>query len=335
MRVEVAARTPRSTASGRLVGGAPDRFALVDVIGPPKARASAQATGWAGTRTATVPPPPARRSASPGHAGTITVSGPGQKRSPRRRTTGVKRPGAALDLVEIRRNQRDRLVDLPAFDAIELLDRALAGRVGRQAVQRVRRVRQHDALAQQVRRAGNDVRRRGGRRRRQAKSRIRIVLYAILLLGSPAGRALRCADPGRRSRYRPRGGARSGAGPRLRRRGGASRPRRCRSGRACPLPASCCRSRSSRSSRPAFWHHHYKKVAVAWALVFFAPFLVAVRDTRGVQGPRGAAGRLRAVPDSALGPLHGLRRHPAAGDARRHALDERRLPRRRTASSPR
>jgi Na+/H+ antiporter NhaD/arsenite permease-like protein len=25
---------------------------------------------------------------------------------------------------------------------------------------------------------------------------------------------------------------------------------------------------------PGFWHHHYKKVAVAWALVFFAPFFV-------------------------------------------------------------
>ena len=25
---------------------------------------------------------------------------------------------------------------------------------------------------------------------------------------------------------------------------------------------------------PHFWHHHYKKVAVAWALVFFAPFFV-------------------------------------------------------------
>ena len=25
---------------------------------------------------------------------------------------------------------------------------------------------------------------------------------------------------------------------------------------------------------PDFWHHHYKKVAVAWALVFFAPFFV-------------------------------------------------------------
>jgi Na+/H+ antiporter NhaD/arsenite permease-like protein len=25
---------------------------------------------------------------------------------------------------------------------------------------------------------------------------------------------------------------------------------------------------------PGFWHHHYKKVAVAWALVFFAPFVV-------------------------------------------------------------
>ena len=24
---------------------------------------------------------------------------------------------------------------------------------------------------------------------------------------------------------------------------------------------------------PAFWHHHYKKVAVAWALIFFGPFL--------------------------------------------------------------
>ena len=25
---------------------------------------------------------------------------------------------------------------------------------------------------------------------------------------------------------------------------------------------------------PGFWHHHYKKVAVAWALIFFAPFVV-------------------------------------------------------------
>jgi Na+/H+ antiporter NhaD/arsenite permease-like protein len=25
---------------------------------------------------------------------------------------------------------------------------------------------------------------------------------------------------------------------------------------------------------PGFWHHHYKKVAIAWALVFFAPFFV-------------------------------------------------------------
>lgn len=25
---------------------------------------------------------------------------------------------------------------------------------------------------------------------------------------------------------------------------------------------------------PAFWHHHFKKVSVAWAMIFFAPFLV-------------------------------------------------------------
>jgi Na+/H+ antiporter NhaD/arsenite permease-like protein len=25
---------------------------------------------------------------------------------------------------------------------------------------------------------------------------------------------------------------------------------------------------------PHFWHHHFKKVAVAWAMIFFAPFLV-------------------------------------------------------------
>jgi Na+/H+ antiporter NhaD/arsenite permease-like protein len=42
----------------------------------------------------------------------------------------------------------------------------------------------------------------------------------------------------------------------------------------CRLPASCCRLRSCRCWPPIFWHHHFGKVAAAWALAFLLPFAI-------------------------------------------------------------
>jgi len=59
----------------------PNRFADGAATPPPKARRSARATGWSGTRSPTVSRPPVTSSGTRADRRRITVSGPGQNAS--------------------------------------------------------------------------------------------------------------------------------------------------------------------------------------------------------------------------------------------------------------
>ncbi len=65
---------------------------------------------------------------------------------------------------------------------------------------------------------------------------------------------------------------------------------------------------------PHFWHHHFGKVAAAWALAFLVPFAVAVRAGRGGRRIRArAAGRVHPLRHPADGAVH--RRRAASTSA--------------------
>src|SRR5512135_3232724 len=64
--------------------GFPDRLADVPVTAPESPAASARGTGWSGTRSPTVSPPPVTAGWTPGSAGSTSVRAPGQNRSMRR-----------------------------------------------------------------------------------------------------------------------------------------------------------------------------------------------------------------------------------------------------------
>ena len=79
--------SPRSARTSPAVVGltCPKRFAEGAAMPPPNARSSASATGWSGTRTPTVSPPPVTASRTRAARRTTIVSGPGHSASPRRR----------------------------------------------------------------------------------------------------------------------------------------------------------------------------------------------------------------------------------------------------------
>ena len=83
-------RSPRSstTCSAVVALVRVNRLALGAAIGTPAARISAWATGWLGTRTATVGRPAVATSGTTGRFGRTSVSGPGQNRSARARAIG-------------------------------------------------------------------------------------------------------------------------------------------------------------------------------------------------------------------------------------------------------
>ena len=93
-----AAAPVSSCASARQVGlGRPERLAEGAATGLPNACSKARATGWAGTRTATLSSPPRARSQTPpsARARPTRVSGPGQKRSASRRPVSESRTSRA------------------------------------------------------------------------------------------------------------------------------------------------------------------------------------------------------------------------------------------------
>lgn len=81
-----------SATAAQVVGlGRPERLADGAATGTAQARRKAWATGCAGHRTPTVSKPAVTSSGTEGCRGTITVKGPGQKRSIRRRATAGTR----------------------------------------------------------------------------------------------------------------------------------------------------------------------------------------------------------------------------------------------------
>ena len=95
--------------------GRPDRFADGAATGTPAARSRASATGWSGTRTATLGRPGGRRPRQPGAAVSTSVSGPGQNalRQPQRQ--GGRPRGHPPGGLRVRRVHDHRVVGRPAL----------------------------------------------------------------------------------------------------------------------------------------------------------------------------------------------------------------------------
>ena len=143
----------------------PDRLADGATTGPPNARRMSRATGWAGTRIATVSSPAVARSATAQSAvlGSTSVSGPGQNasasRGRRRSKRAIRR--AACEIADM---GDQRIEGGPALGLVEPRDRGRIGGIGAKAVDGLGRERDQPALGQAR------ARQRPRRPRRRAKS---------------------------------------------------------------------------------------------------------------------------------------------------------------------
>ena len=143
---------PRRTCSASVGDSSVERLALGAAIGAPTARSSASATGWAGTRTATVGPPAVVASGTAAFRGTTSVSGPGQKRRASRSATSGHAAATCFTCCSVGNVDDDGIVGRAALGGE---DAAHGGRVqgeGAEAVDRLRREGDQSAAAQHRRR---------------------------------------------------------------------------------------------------------------------------------------------------------------------------------------
>ena len=144
----------------------PDRFADGATTGPPKARRMSRATGWAGTRIATVSSPAVARSATAQSLG----FGQHQRQRPRPERLGQRGRRSHRNARSAGRRARSPtwaisgLKDGPALGLIEPRDRGRVGGVGAEAIDGLGREPDQPAFA-----PGN-ARPRPRRPRRRAKS---------------------------------------------------------------------------------------------------------------------------------------------------------------------
>ena len=142
--------SPRSASTcAAVVGeGRPDRFADGAATGTPAARSSASATGWSGTRTATLGSPAvaARGSASAAVQHQRQRPGPERVRQPQRQ--GGRARGHPPGGLRVRRVDDHGVVGRPALRREDARHRRRVQRVRAQPVDRLRRERHQPAVAQ-------------------------------------------------------------------------------------------------------------------------------------------------------------------------------------------
>ena len=129
----------------------PNRLADGAATPPPNARSSASATGWSGTRSATVGSPPVTSSGTRSVRGSTRVSGPGQNVAASARASGVTVGRPVGELVDRRQVHDHGMVGGPALHRVEPPERVGRRRVGAEAVDGLGREGDEAAAAQHLR----------------------------------------------------------------------------------------------------------------------------------------------------------------------------------------
>ena len=151
-----------ATCAARVGLGRPERFALGAAIGTPAASMRARATGWSGTRTATVGRPAVTTSGTLLRFARTIVSGPGQKRAASARASGGISGTSLPDHRQAGDVDDERVVVGPSLRLEDPPHRLRVEGVGPEAVDRLRR--EGDRLAPLQ--GGGGTTKGGGRRGR-------------------------------------------------------------------------------------------------------------------------------------------------------------------------
>ena len=118
------------------------------VTGPPSLFEISMAMGWLVSRMPIFPLPAVSFGETDGAARKTIVSGPGQKRSMSFRASSGMSVRKGLQVPDVSDHDENGVLEVPPLDPEDFLDRRLVARVGPQAIERLRRERDHSALFQ-------------------------------------------------------------------------------------------------------------------------------------------------------------------------------------------